>query len=82
MCRVCPVDGSKHIFRKGTLLNILMAGDIMGSPGRTVFARVAGEMKRTGKADFVVANAENSAAGKGITAKIAEEIFDLSLIHI
>ncbi|MEI6809391.1 MAG: TIGR00282 family metallophosphoesterase [bacterium] len=57
-------------------MNILMAGDIMGSPGRTVFARVAGEMKRTGKADFVVANAENSAAGKGITAKIAEEIFD------
>jgi hypothetical protein len=53
-----------------------MAGDIMGSPGRTVFARVAGEMKRTGKADFVVANAENAAAGKGLTAKIAAELFD------
>lgn len=57
-------------------MKILMAGDIMGSPGRTVFARVAGEMKRTGKADFVVANAENAAAGKGITARIADEIFD------
>ena len=57
-------------------MKILMAGDIMGSSGRTVFARVAGEMKRTGKADFVVANAENAAAGKGLTSKIAEELFD------
>lgn len=57
-------------------MKILMAGDIMGSSGRTVFARVAGEMKRTGKADFVVANAENAAAGKGLTGKIAEELFD------
>lgn len=57
-------------------MKILMAGDIMGSPGRTVFARVAGAMKRAGRADFVVANAENAAAGKGITAKLADEIFE------
>lgn len=57
-------------------VKILMAGDVMGSPGRTVFARVAGEMKRSGTADFVVVNAENAAAGKGITAKIAADLFD------
>ncbi len=51
-----------------------MAGDVMGAPGRTVFARVAGEMKRSGKVDFVVVNGENAAAGKGITARIAADI--------
>jgi len=57
-------------------MKILMAGDIMGSPGRMVFARVATEMKRTGKVDFVVANAENAAGGKGLTAKLAAELFN------
>lgn len=57
-------------------MKILMAGDVMGSSGRTVFARVAGEMKRAGQVDFVVVNAENAAAGKGITARIAADLLD------
>ncbi len=56
-------------------MRILMVGDIVGSPGRLAFARVAGQMKRDGKVDFIVANAENAAAGKGITPALAEEIF-------
>lgn len=38
-------------------------------------ARVVSEFKRTGKVDFVVANAENAAAGKGLTGGLAEELF-------
>lgn len=46
----------------------------MGRPGRNfVQARLAGLRDELG-ADIVIANAENSAGGSGITAKIAEEL--------
>ena len=57
-------------------MRILMVGDIVGSPGRTAFARVAGQMKAAGLVDFVIANAENAAAGRGITPALAAEILD------
>lgn len=56
-------------------MKILMAGDIVGSPGRRAFARVAAGLKQDEKADFIVANAENSAGGKGLTRALAEELF-------
>ena len=57
------------------MFKILYVGDIVGSPGRTLFARVATRMKADGTADFIVANAENSAAGKGLNPGLAEELF-------
>ena len=57
-------------------MKILMVGDIVGSPGRKAFARVAGQMKARGEADVVVANAENSAGGKGTTRTIVHELLD------
>ena len=56
-------------------MKILVAGDMVGSPGRTMFARVAGKMKSAGEVDFVVANAENAAGGRGITPALAGELF-------
>lgn len=56
-------------------MNILIAGDIVGSPGRTAFAQVATRWRAEGKADFVVANAENAAGGRGLTPALAEELF-------
>lgn len=56
-------------------MNILMTGDMVGAPGRKIFARVVGQLRRTGAVDVVVANAENVAGGKGITRAIAEELF-------
>lgn len=56
-------------------MKLLMVGDIVGSPGRTAFARIAGLMKREGRVDFVIANAENAAAGRGATPGLAEELF-------
>jgi len=52
-----------------------MVGDIVGGPGRTIFARYVGGLKRRGEVDFVVANAENSAGGKGLSRTLADELF-------
>ena len=56
-------------------MKLLMVGDIVGSPGRRAFAQVATRMRADKKADVIVANAENSAGGRGITEKVAEELF-------
>jgi metallophosphoesterase (TIGR00282 family) len=56
-------------------MKILLVGDIVGSPGRKAFARVAARMKADGHADVIVANAENSAGGNGLTGETAEELF-------
>lgn len=56
-------------------MNVLFVGDIMGSAGRSLFLRIAREWKDSGKTDFIVVNGENSAAGKGITPKLADEMF-------
>ena len=55
-------------------MRILFIGDIVGRPGRDLFLDLLPKM-RTEKAplDFVIVNGENSAAGKGITVKIAEQ---------
>jgi len=57
-------------------MNILITGDMVGSSGRKIFARVAGQLRRSGAVDFVVANAENVAGGKGITRIIASELLE------
>lgn len=56
-------------------MKLLFVGDIVGSPGRKAFARTATRYKAEGKADVIVANAENAAAGRGLTPKLAEELF-------
>ena len=57
-------------------MKILMVGDIIGGPGRLAFARFAGELKRKGRVDAIVANAENAAGGKGVTRGVALELFE------
>ncbi|MDA1044323.1 MAG: TIGR00282 family metallophosphoesterase [Verrucomicrobia bacterium] len=58
-------------------MKILMVGDIVGSPGRRAFTRLIPGMRASGKVDFVVVNAENSAGGRGLTPLIAEELLDV-----
>lgn len=57
------------------MMRILMVGDIVGNPGRGVFACTVTRLRRDKSVDFVVANAENAAGGKGITRPMAEELF-------
>ena len=56
-------------------IRVLHIGDIVGSPGRTLFARVVHRMRTEEQVDVVIANAENSAAGRGITPTLADELF-------
>lgn len=50
---------------------LLFVGDIVGRPGRTFVAKIIPSLRKQLNLDFVIANAENSAGGSGITAAIA-----------
>jgi hypothetical protein len=56
-------------------MKILHIGDIVGSPGRVAFAKLVPKIKADENIDFIVANGENSAGGRGITPAIADELF-------
>ena len=56
-------------------MNILFIGDIVGNPGREALKKLLPDLKKEFALDFVIANAENSAGGSGITPKVAEELF-------
>ncbi|MFH1360193.1 MAG: TIGR00282 family metallophosphoesterase [Candidatus Omnitrophota bacterium] len=56
-------------------MNILCIGDIVGRPGREAIKKLLPELIKELTLDLVVANAENSAGGSGITPRIADELF-------
>jgi len=56
------------------MVKILFLGDVVGEPGRMAACRTAELYLKRGEADFVVANGENAAAGRGITPKLAIEL--------
>lgn len=57
-------------------MKILWTGDIVGSPGRRIFKNVVHGLKNRGEVQAVICNAENAAAGSGITEALAKELFD------
>jgi metallophosphoesterase (TIGR00282 family) len=56
-------------------MKILFIGDIVGSPGRDIVADRLADIVESRQIDLVIANGENSAAGFGITPRIAEQLF-------
>ena len=57
-------------------MKILFIGDMVGKPGRSITAQALPYLKDLhGPFDFVIANGENAAAGRGLTVKVAEELF-------
>ncbi len=58
---------------------LLLIGDIVGKPGRHILRQSLPEIRRKYKVDFVVANAENSAGGSGITPEIYWELLDYGI---
>ncbi len=60
-------------------MKILFVGDIFASPGRRIVAEHLQEIVTNEKIQFVIANAENSAGGFGVTPQIAEELFSLGI---
>lgn len=57
-------------------MKILMIGDVVGGPGRNILKRELKRLKAERGISAAVVNAENCAAGSGITAALAQEIFD------
>ena len=57
-------------------VKMLMVGDMVGSPGRKIFAREVKRLKAEHAIDACIVNAENAAAGSGLTAALAKEIFE------
>jgi 2',3'-cyclic-nucleotide 2'-phosphodiesterase len=55
-------------------MRIIFIGDLVGKPGRQYLQEHLPELKRTAKADLVIANGENAAGGAGITEKVYHEI--------
>ena len=53
---------------------VLFLGDIVGRPGRTFVKSRLPALKESLGADIVIANAENSAGGAGVTKKIVNEL--------
>lgn len=56
------------------MLKLLFIGDIVGRPGREIINERLPRYRSEHGIDFVVANAENAAAGSGITGSIAKEL--------
>ncbi len=61
-------------------MNILLLGDIFGSPGRKALIDNLPSLIRDKKLDFVVVNGENAAdPGVGITKKIVDDFLELGV---
>src|SRR5947209_19036220 len=60
-------------------MNILVIGDVVGSPGRTIMKKALPAVLRKYDVDYAVANVENAAGGFGVTREICDEILDMGV---
>jgi len=60
-------------------MKVLFLGDIVGKVGRDCVEAVLPMLVENHEPDFVLVNGENSAAGLGITPKIADDLFGLGV---
>jgi hypothetical protein len=60
-------------------VKILFIGDIVGKSGREAVSKNISKLKEKYNPDVIIANAENSASGYGMTKKIAMELFALEI---
>jgi len=60
-------------------LNILIIGDVVGSPGRSILKKALPHVFKKYDVDYCVANVENAAGGFGVTKEVCDEILDLGV---
>ena len=60
-------------------MRVLFISDIVGSPGRDGLAAAMPGLRQRHSPDLIIANGENSAGGIGITAKTANELFEIGV---
>jgi metallophosphoesterase (TIGR00282 family) len=58
------------------MLKLLFIGDVVGRPGRDIIQERLVRIRSEHSIDFVIANAENAAAGAGITGSIAKSLLE------
>src|SRR5258708_18463207 len=65
---ICP--------QPSAMIRLLFIGDIVGKPGREMVRRGLAGIVDFHRIDLVIANAENAAAGFGITREIGDQLLD------
>ena len=60
-------------------MNILIIGDVVGSPGRAIMKRALPVVFREHDIDYCIANVENAAGGFGVTKEVCDEILDMGV---
>jgi len=55
-------------------LNILIIADIVGRPGRKAIKTLLPKLQKENAIDFVIANAENAAGGRGLNHQVMNEL--------
>jgi len=60
-------------------LRVLMIGDIVGKLGRRTVAALLPQIRQSHDVGFVIANGENTAGGRGLTPKLANELFEMGI---
>jgi metallophosphoesterase (TIGR00282 family) len=60
-------------------MRILFVGDVFGRPGRTIVKERLKNLVAAERADLLIVNGENAAAGFGITPQIIDELFELDV---
>lgn len=55
-------------------MRLLLIGDIVGKPGRSIVTRSLSAIAKEYQLDFVIANAENSSGGSGVTPLIYNQL--------
>ena len=60
-------------------MNLLFIGDIVGKEGRRIVKEKIALLKDEYELDFVIANGENAAHGKGLTPKVFQELLDCGI---
>lgn len=61
------------------MMTVLFFGDVFGKPGRDAVKAAIHKIMPEHMPDFIIVNGENAAHGKGITAKIADEFFEMGI---
>ncbi len=57
-------------------MNVLLIGDVVGNPGRTILKKALPAVFKKHDVDYCVANVENAAGGFGVTKEVCDEILD------
>jgi hypothetical protein len=70
------------VFRISNFVKILFFGDIFAQPGRAALRQILPSLKKKYDPDVVLADVDNAAHGRGITAKALQEVLDAGVDYV